>query len=405
MPSPVIIAGVPVHETLRNQLDDVVTKMLARHRRDLDSFRRMPVEEMREDITNISRDVVSYYISWLREGTLATPDQAGRIGGSAARRAEEGVPLEALLAAYVNGLQGIFATLTADAGPDDLDAVLALGNKIFEFIKATTGAVASGYLEEVRTTVGQEHNTRRALLAALLRDESASATAGIAGIGLASEYLLLNLAIGAHPDEQETGVNPTTVTRRMLRRLLAVFEAATDDQALNALEATGGIVLVPISSDMDWSKWSETIAEAGSAAGVTVSAAGALTTSSGVAAAAVQTGEILDVLRWFERAPGLYRLEDVLIEYQLTRPGEARDRLADLLAPLEAHPDLFETLLHYLGGNVNRRRIANLLHVHPNTVDYRLRRIHELTGIDVTEPPGIHRATSALAARRAGESG
>jgi DNA-binding PucR family transcriptional regulator len=39
--------------------------------------------------------------------------------------------------------------------------------------------------------------------------------------------------------------------------------------------------------------------------------------------------------------------------------------------------------------------------IHPNTVDYRLRRITELTGIDATQPRGIHHLTAALAAQRA----
>lgn len=42
-----------------------------------------------------------------------------------------------------------------------------------------------------------------------------------------------------------------------------------------------------------------------------------------------------------------------------------------------------------------------MLHLHPNTVDYRLRRIAVRTGLDPTRPADLPRITAALAARDA----
>ena len=75
--------------------------------------------------------------------------------------------------------------------------------------------------------------------------------------------------------------------------------------------------------------------------------------------------------------------------------------LAATLAPLRPHPELTETLVLYLNHDLNRRKTSTLLHIHPNTVDYRLRRITELTGVDATQPSGIQRLVVALAAQRA----
>src|SRR5690606_36329668 len=87
------------------------------------------------------------------------------------------------------------------------------------------------------------------------------------------------------------------------------------------------------------------------------------------------------------------------MEYQLTRDGPAGRQLARLLDPLEAHPELFETAQAYLRNDMNRRLTARQLFVHPNTVDYRLRRIGRLTGIDLATAAGIAQATAALLAR------
>lgn len=87
------------------------------------------------------------------------------------------------------------------------------------------------------------------------------------------------------------------------------------------------------------------------------------------------------------------------MEYQLTRDGPAGRQLTRLLDPLDANPELFDTVRAYLRNDMNRRLTARQLFVHPNTVDYRLRRIGRLTGIDLTTATGIAQANAALLAR------
>ncbi|WP_431972327.1 helix-turn-helix domain-containing protein [Nocardia sp. bgisy134] len=47
----------------------------------------------------------------------------------------------------------------------------------------------------------------------------------------------------------------------------------------------------------------------------------------------------------------------------------------------------------------DRRRTARALHVHPNTVDLRLERIAQLTGLDTAPANGMWHLRSALIAR------
>lgn len=93
-------------------------------------------------------------------------------------------------------------------------------------------------------------------------------------------------------------------------------------------------------------------------------------------------------------------LRDVLLEYQLTRPSDAVQGLAELLEPLARNPDLLLTLEAYLGADTDRRRAAAALHVHPNTLDYRLKRLVELTGLDPATTTGLQLLAAAVAARR-----
>jgi DNA-binding PucR family transcriptional regulator len=133
---------------------------------------------------------------------------------------------------------------------------------------------------------------------------------------------------------------------------------------------------------------------------VAITAAAAVAPPSGVAAAATQNAEIVDLVARTDRAPGLYRRADVLLDYQLSRPSEALTALARLLLPLEAKPELLQTLETYLRQDLDRRRTAASLHVHPNTVDYRIRRITQLIGLSPARAADLPRINAALVARR-----
>ncbi len=131
-------------------------------------------------------------------------------------------------------------------------------------------------------------------------------------------------------------------------------------------------------------KLAATVRALGRAAGADVTVAVVAAAPPAVAAAAALAKDVLDVAVAHGNPPGLYRLEDVLVEFHLSRVSAATPRLAALLEPLTERPELRDTLLCFLRSGQNRRRTASTLHLHPNTVDYRLRRVAELTGLDPT---------------------
>jgi hypothetical protein len=397
------LGGKPVHRRLGDLAPGLVPRVLDRIKNEVAGYRRLPAEELSGDITTITRAVVRAFARSLRESRPLNENELAELAVSAARRAEEGFPLEAVFAAYHVGVREIFAAVAAEADEGDVDALAATADQVLDFLGAITLAVTTGYLDELRTKLGQEHDARRAVLSALLGAEPVERAAGMTP---AARYLVLTVLIGPHPDEDTDTVDATIAVRRKLRRFLAAFEQICADPMLAAVEGTGGLVLLPVSaagelSEVDWKGWEAAVARAARSAGAPVTAAAEAVAAGDVPGAAARTAEVLDVARWFGREPGLYRIDDLLVEYQLTRPGPARDRLAALLAPLDAHPGLLATLECYLAQHVNRRRTAATLHVHPNTVDYRLRRVHQLTGIDPLQPTGLPRMIAAVAARRA----
>lgn len=83
--------------------------------------------------------------------------------------------------------------------------------------------------------------------------------------------------------------------------------------------------------------------------------------------------------------------------------------IADRLAVVISHAYLDETRssrrdsVDTLDTRATRLSTAKVLHVHPNTVDYRLERIARVTGLDPRKAEDLWRLRSAVVARLAGD--
>lgn len=117
--------------------------------------------------------------------------------------------------------------------------------------------------------------------------------------------------------------------------------------------------------------------------------------------AAVSTRAALSGYRaavaWPE-APRPVRSDDLLPERALSGDGHARRALArDLYDPLvAAGGGLLETLVTFLDQGSSVEAAARSLFVHANTVRYRLRRIHEVSGYSPTDPRDAYALRMAL---------
>src|SRR3954451_21338006 len=103
---------------------------------------------------------------------------------------------------------------------------------------------------------------------------------------------------------------------------------------------------------------------------------------------------------------GEVELDDQLPELLLASAPRIAERVRRrALGPLEDHSirgraDLLETLRTFVSCNLDRRRAAKRLHVHPNTLDYRLRRVEELTGLRLGSTSDLVLICLALKQRR-----
>ena len=367
----------------------------------------LPREQLEGEILAITEANLRLFFTTLREGRRLDSDELGEVRTSAARRAEERVPLDAVLSAYHVGGRIGWQALVEAATEEETAALISAAERVLAYVQQVSAAVAAAYLEEQQTIYGEERDARRGLASALLSGEPADALAARLGAPIAPAYLVAALRLGSHPDESDKGVGGAVAARRKVRRVQDALDAWAGEHVLGLLEPTGGSVLLPSTLD-DVQSAAEQLPDivqrlqAAAGADVLAGVAPALGTAD-IPRAAAQAQDVARLARQLGASTGGFALRDVLLEYQLTRPSDAQVELAHLLDPLDRNPDLPLTLAVYLDHDLDRRSTAAALHVHPNTLDYRLRRIVELTGLDPSTSRGLQLLGAALAARRLNE--
>lgn len=391
------IGGQPASVPLQNT-EGVASRMVGYFATCVAPCRTLPGEQMRGDVTKVTRFCLALAAEMFDRRMVPDDAQLGEVREAAAQWAREAVPLGTILRAYHEGLRIAFGLVTEGARADDVDEVIVATDLMLELLEVITAAVSDAYVDE-QHLVAREHQTAAQTLAsALLSGRGSSALARQAGIPIAEAYQVVALSVPEHPDERDPRVDARVAARRKLRRLQSALASAFRSRALALLSTKGGTLLVPLGEDVP-ALTAEVLDTLSEGAEVPLTATVVVGDTDRIPDSAEQAHELLNLVRVGGRAAGLYQMADLAVEYQLTRGGPAARRIATILDPLDAHPELFDTMRAYLGNDMNRQLTARQLYVHPNTVDYRLRRIAQLTTIDLATSAGISQAAIALLAR------
>ncbi|UGT64234.1 PucR family transcriptional regulator [Nocardia asteroides] len=334
-----------------------------------------------------------------------TTEHIAEIERAAAGWARTGVPIDAVHHAvhsgYRIGLDLVAARRTeGEVRRDDYDTLVAGMRAMLTALDRMTTAISMAYVRELRSAAADHHTAVHTLTSALLGGYSTSTMTRECGIEPAERYAVLALQIPTHPDAADPALDGDVVVRRTLRRAQAALAAHAGRDTLALLSVDGGTVLLPAHTVNDASL-EALIAELTAAARVPITATVVHADKHAIPDAADRAHQLLDTVTLIGARGGLHRFERMALEFQLTRPGPARDCLAAILNPLDEHPELLATLRTHLENDFNRQLTARQLHIHANTVDHRLKRIAQFTGLDPTCGADIWKLRSALVARSA----
>jgi PucR C-terminal helix-turn-helix domain len=305
-----------------------------------------------------------------------------------------GRSLDALLAAYRLGARVAWrrlATAGEEAGLDPSTLYL-LAEAIFAYIDELSAESIEGYTREQAETAGEAQRRRRRLVGLLVQDppaDRASVEGAAADAGWPLPRALAAVAIeGEDADRVAARLGPDTVVAPAPAEPDPVVCALVADPAAPGRRA----------------QLAAALSERRAALGPAVPWRDAsLSFARGVATLRLaQEGAAR------ESDDGLLVADEHLLEILL---GVDRRLAADIadraLAPLEDETDLSrerltETLSAWLRHRGRTEEVARALHVHPQTVRYRLGRLRELFGDRLDDPEGRFELEVALRAAAPG---
>ena len=382
-----------VASLLRPRLDQAIAEMIAAIQQGVPEYARPLDVSYTDAISGAVRHSVEQFIERVADPEASFDEIVAEFRAIGGVEAREGRSLEPLQNALRLGARVAWRWLCAAAGEPGLDMQVLgrIGEAIFLYLDELAAACATGYQEARARVAGERERRRRRLLDLIVVDPPASPEA-IADLAKAAGWTLPDrvalAAVEERPGLDVAGLPlPPDVLADWMRREPCLLvpdadgpgRAALIDGALRGWPAALG-PSVPLSRASASLRWARAALELG-LRGVIDFGGGVIRCEEHMSTLLIFSDEVLaEALRTARLAP-LDELKPAM-----------RDRLA-------------ETLLCWLqrGGNANE--VAVLLHVHPQTVRYRLRRIDELFGGDLHDPDRRFELEMALRARQLLEAG
>ena len=366
---------------LDRRLDAITEEMVEHYRQEIPAYASLPREVLDNDVRPVSRRNLEIFFAAVKRGGGPLAGELESVGASAAERALQGVPLTDLLHAYRAGTRIAWTAVLDEIarGPASQQALIGrLASHVLSYLDSVSTAVEEAYLKEWHGLVYRRAHGRWELANELLRDPDPARVhvlAESAGIALPDVIQVAALPTGKPaPTDSDEGLAGFLVDLQG-RSVFFLDPAGTRASQALLLQRTGGPLGVA-----EGRSWVE-----------------------GMGPAVAAACRIADLAAGMKLV-GAVHSEDLMVEQILSADPLAARRLYNSrlkkLAEIDTSGDLFRTLEEYLESGCRLVDVARKLHIHPNTVAYRLARIGEVGGLDLDSANDRFEAQLAIRARR-----
>ena len=329
----------------------------------------------------------------VRSGRRPDSNDFAFVGALAARRAQEGIPLHSYLATYRVAQLAAWRHLRLLAGDRGISSskLLDLSTYWLEYIDVATGEAAQAFLTEQERLVRASGRERRDVLDLLLSGgmtaeeaEDRALSVGLAsGVSRFAVVVVRALAETPQNDGAAGHVSDGLAREFFVLESLKPFVVDRFDEIVAIVplsRASASDLAEPVERVL--TSLNRTTAQA-LRAGIGLEFASLIDTRLGY----LEATRAIDLLP--EHAVSLALSDVPLMDYLPSFGDKTAHRLVPVRLAKAIADDrrqgglLIETLMQYEAACLSVSETAAALHVHPNTVYYRLARLSELTGVDV----------------------
>ncbi|WP_063695857.1 PucR family transcriptional regulator [Amycolatopsis orientalis] len=358
---------------LRERLEDIADELTERIRGEIPSYAQLPRAEHRRTV----RDTAETLLASLAVGAEPTAAQLRAVQQASRRRAYYGLPVYDVVAAFHVVARELWDRLREVAGAAE-EVLIELVGPIWLWIQSMCSVVVDAYVAEAGARHGYEVGLRQRLLELLRGGGATGPQASDVARELGFDPAASFQAFCAPAEEWSQGqLDPL---QRGARQLPGVVHCGLHGALMIVLAQ--GIEAERVLARL------ERLAGPDARLGVGLVRDGLVGAEMSIAdadqALAFGTG-------------GVVRFEDVWLPASLTG---SQDRLVPLFARAREvardNPSLAEAVLAFCRHGFTLAGAAAELHVHANTVGYRLARWQELSGLDPRSFPGLVRSVLSL---------
>jgi carbohydrate diacid regulator len=353
-----------------------------------ESYTNLP-SAVRQDILHFLEFSAKLWFNSLLNGTFPRPEETEILADAGRRRVHQGVSLSSLLRAFRYGGREVWNSLLALADDDRIlrdELLFDVSRYLLEYFDLTSQIIAKAYMDEEFERLRWRDSLRYELSSIVFQfpDDLAGFHRAADSLGLDPTAARIALAL----DVKLPQSTPSKLQGEFDRIALGVsrqLKIAYDD-LVRVFHRGRLVIWVPcIRGDTVLAADRRVTDSAGPLikAMPEILGIGIGLMNQGPAGWAQSVDEAFKALESATRSnPGkrLYLYSDIVVNESVRRTDNVLRYLNSLLERLATEPELLTTLQTYFDHQQRRKVAADVLGIHPNTLNHRLERIETLLG-------------------------
>jgi hypothetical protein len=344
---------------LIGKMDEIALAVTRSIRDEEPAYRVVPLAEHRTHV----REQQTRLLAALADRRSPNDEDLARAALLGRRRASQGLLVETVIGAYHVGNRELWARLRSEPGPSP-DTLLDVAALMWQSVQAVTASLAAAHAEITRALHADQITLRHRLVSLLeagVVDEEAVQIART--LGLDPEGWFLAVAFPATDVDSDAS---------------SLLRSAVEALPGTVVSVRSGTSVVVLSQGLDSAAVTAPLLRLRPDATFAIGLP-----RPSLAGAARSLRDAYRVLATSAGAPGIRRFEDHWLAAVLLEHTDDLRALVDTrLETVRANPHLADAVLAFADSDLSATAAAARLHLHPNTMLYRLSRWQEVTAWD-----------------------